>query len=154
MLTIASADTFPADVLTNINNDIANFTNQSSSYFSPDSIVMITWKNLIPNAGSDLVCYSYVKKCVRFISVCFFYFKIVSFQIVFVTNYTQGKSYAIFNYEYGATWNGKDTTVLMGYTEGTEPVQLMFSNAGNSDINPYLVFSSSGNISKRVFRIK
>ena len=125
LLTVANADTLSADFLSNINNDIATFTNQSSSYFSPDSIVMITWKNLIPNTNSDLVCFSTVKKCVRSISVCFFYFKIVSFQIVFVTNYTLGKSYAIFNYEYGATWNGKDTTVLMGYTDGTKPVQCL-----------------------------
>ncbi len=73
--------------------------------------------------------------------------KVVSFQTVFVTNYALGKSYAIFNYESGATWNGKDKSVLMGYTDGKTPVKILFSNSDNSNIDPYAIFSSVGNTS-------
>jgi hypothetical protein len=82
------------------------------------------------------------------INIHFLVNKVVSFQVVFVTNYEMGRSYAIFNYEYDVSWTEKYKSILMGYTDGTNPVKLMYSNSGNSNIDPYAVFSSTGNISK------
>ncbi len=129
LLTIASTNSIPNSLKSSISNDINSYQSQLSSKvaFIPDVVVMVTWRYLIPNQFTN---------------------QVISFQAAFTTNYATGKSFVIYNYEYGATWNQRDKSVLIGYTEGQNPLQLRFSNSDNFNVNPYAIFSTVGNISK------